>query len=465
MTRRKKKEGGENAHGVKCFMVTLGCPKNRVDSEWVREELLRAGYCFVEDPEDADVILINTCSFIQDAVVESVDTILEAVEMSESGSAKRIVVLGCLPQRFGRDLAGTLPEVDLFVGCSELKNIVELLSSGCSESVFVSEKPSFLPSGPFLRTPSLGPHTAYVKVSEGCSRKCSFCTVPSIRGPGRSRPMRDIVEEVESLVSRGVKEVNLVAQDLTAYGADSDDRVNLSGLLMTLGGIDGLHWIRPLYLYPSAVTQRLMEVMASIRAVVPYLDIPVQHVSEPVLKAMKRGYGSRTVNRLMERIRKYWPQAFVRTTLLVGHPGESDEAYEEVEAFLKRWRLEHVGVFAYSPEDGTVAAGLNCPSLNTARRRRDRCMKIQREISSEKLLLLRGKGLRVLIDGKSEESEHIYRGRHAGQAPEIDGVVYISEDKREIDFAPRLEPGDWVDVEIKGTGDYDLAGSVIGPER
>ncbi len=466
MKSSQEKGRGNSTHGKKCFLVSLGCPKNRVDSEWVREELSRAGYGFVEAPEDADVLLVNTCSFIQDAVVESVDAVLEAVEMRrESGRADKVVVLGCLPQRFGRDLAGALPEVDLFVGCSELNRIVDLLSNDESESLFVSDKASFLPSGPFLRTPSLGLHTAYVKVSEGCSRKCSFCVVPSIRGPGRSRPMKDIVEEVEDFANRGVKEINLVAQDLTAYGVDLDGKVDLSRLLMTIGGIDGLRWIRPLYLYPSAVTQRLLETMASIPTIAPYLDIPLQHVSEPVLEAMSRGYGERTVNRLMERIRKYWPQAFVRTTLLVGHPGETDEAYTEVETFLKRWKLEHVGVFAYSPEDGTVAAEMDRPPLNTAKRRRDRCMKIQRGISRENLRTLRGKIFNVLIDGPSEESEHIYTGRHAGQAPEIDGVVYVTEDRRESDGAPRLKSGDWVDVEIGDTGDYDLTGSVIVSER
>jgi len=450
--------------GAKCFVLSLGCPKNRVDSEWVKKELESHGHSFVNEPEAADVVFINTCSFIEDAVIESVDAILEALELRRTGAVKGVVVLGCLPQRFGGELAESLPEVDLFIGCSELGNIAGALKNNSDEPMVVSRKPSFLPSGPFVRTPSLGPHTAYVKVSEGCDRTCSFCTVPSIRGPARSRSLHDIKLEVEGLVDRGVQEVNLVAQDLTAYGADGrDNGDDLARLLAALGSISGLRWIRPLYLYPSAVTHRLLEVMASVDAVVPYLDIPLQHVSDPVLKKMKRGYGERTVNRLMERIKKLWPQAFIRATFLVGHPGESSQAYEELEVFIKRWKLDHVGIFTFSPEEGTVAAKLPRPPEEIALKRRNRCMEIQREISREKLQAMQGNVFSVISDGKSEESDYLYKGRHAGQAPEIDGVVYIAEDRRVPDGAPRLNPGDWLDVEIVDSGDYDLVGAVVSP--
>jgi ribosomal protein S12 methylthiotransferase len=420
------------------------------------------GCTFVDSAEAADVILINTCGFIREAVEESVDTILEAAAHRASGRCERLVVCGCLVQRYGDELADSLPEVDCFVGCSELDRIKELFSDSSDRRVFLSQKTSFLPDGPLHRTPSLGPHTAYLKVSEGCDRSCAFCTVPAIRGPQRSRPVDDLVAEARGLMRRGVLEMNLVAQDLSAYGKDLGGSASLRRLISRLTSeLDELLWLRCLYLYPSAVTEKLVDVLAGSPSVAPYLDLPLQHVTDRVLAAMDRGYGSRTANRLMERVRERWPEAHVRTTLLVGHPGEGREDFEEVKRFVSRWQLDHLGVFAFSPEEGTRAVAMDHPSLETADRRREEIMAIQRGISRERLADMVGRRVEVLIDGPSSESDHMYVGRHSGQAVEIDGVVYVTGDERAEDGVARLSPGDVVTVRIDETGDYDLAGMVV----
>lgn len=459
----------ESAPGLskRCYLVSLGCPKNRVDSEWVKSRCEGAGYGFVDNPGDADIIFINTCGFIQDAAKESVDAVLEAVKLRDESErvSVKVVVMGCLPQRYGRELAESLPEVDLFVGCSRLDDVVSLIQDPPQDPLQISDTPSFLPDGPFVRTPSTGPHSAYVKVSEGCDRVCAFCTVPAIRGPARSRKLKDIVQEVSGLVQHGVTEINVVAQDLTAYGRDLDEGADLITLFRSISVIEGLRWIRPLYLYPSTLTHRFLQSLAAIETVVPYLDIPLQHVAEPVLKSMARGYGARSVDRLMERVRTLWPQAFLRTTFLVGHPGETEEAFQELLDFVKRWRFDHMGVFAFSPEEGTPSAALSRPEREVAQRRRQVVMEAQKEISQKKQRAFVGDVMTVLSDGVTPESAPVAQGRHAGQTPDIDGVVYITEDRREADLAPRLHPGEWLDVEITEAGDYDLVGAVVGPEK
>jgi ribosomal protein S12 methylthiotransferase len=318
-----------------------------------------------------------------------------------------------------------------------------------------------------VRDSSLGPHAAYVKVAEGCDRRCAFCTVPQIRGRQRSRLPKDVIAEMAAFRERGVREINLVAQDLSAYGQDLSPPCKLRTLIEALvqkwGRTD--FWLRCLYLYPSALTPGLLRTLQQAPFVVPYLDVPLQHVDDRVLGAMQRGYGGRTVERLMERIRRDWPQAAVRTTFLVGHPGETTAAFARLRRFVERWRLDHVGVFAFSPEEGTAACTQKIaphPRNTTAQRRRDTLMALQRDISRTKLARLRGQVVEVLIEGASADHPHIFVGRHAGQAPEVDGKVYITEDRRQADGAPRLPCGARLTVEIIDSGDYDLIGVVIG---
>jgi ribosomal protein S12 methylthiotransferase len=435
-----------------------------VDSEVIAAGLEKAGFRQVAEPELADVLLINTCAFIQEAVEESVDAVISAGRYRTEGKARLLVVAGCLPQRYGGKLGAALSEADLFVGCSELSQIPKLLSTGSAKRVVVGRGTSHLAGAEVERRPSVfaGAHSAYVKVAEGCNRKCAFCTVPAIRGRQKSRTVADVVTEVRALAAQGVKEVNLVAQDLTAYGRDLKDRPRLSDLLTALGRVDGLKWLRTLYLYPSAVTVRLLKTMAEVPQVVPYLEVPVQHAAERVLEAMRRGYGARSVRRVMERIRKHMPDAFVRTTLMVGHPSETRKAFEELKRFVKEFEPDHMGVFAYSREEGTASAKMR-PSVKPveAETRRDELMEIQRAISARKLGAMKGKALTVLVDGPSEEFQHLYVGRHAGQAPEIDGVTYLTAGESADSVPVELRPGMWVNVRVEQTSDYDLAGPVV----
>ncbi|MCD6499085.1 MAG: 30S ribosomal protein S12 methylthiotransferase RimO [Deltaproteobacteria bacterium] len=463
------------------FVLSLGCPKNRVDSEWITSMLADRGLSLVSNADEADVVLINTCAFIEPAIEESLDATLEAIALKAEDPAKKVVVAGCLPQRFGRDLADSLPEVDLLVGCSRLGDVADLITgpnrigyrpaeSRPAESRLAwSDEPSFLPQGFIHRRPSQWSHQAYVKVSEGCNRQCAFCTVPSIRGRLRSRPISDIADEIRWLVSRGVREVTLVSQDLTAYGRDRPDRLDrqdlpdrpdLAALVEQLSSIEGLLWLRTMYLYPSAVTKRLIERLRP--HCVPYLDLPIQHVSDRVLKMMGRGYGSATVHRLMERIEDLWPEASIRATLLVGHPGETKRDFEELKRFVAEAHIDHLGVFPFFPEEGTKSARQHPrPRRSTAQARRDELMALAQDLSRTRLAALVGTTMEVLVDGQSGEFDHVFVGRHAGQAPDVDGVVYVTGDLRDEQGVAQLQSGDLVTIRVEQSGDYDLAGPVV----
>lgn len=461
----------------RCYLLSLGCAKNRVDSELVKQAFEARGYTFVDAPERAALILINTCGFIRPAVEESVDAILEAGELRRRGDCEALIVIGCLVQRYGARLAESLPEVDLLVGCSELGRLLERgkqfdigasppAAGEAKKRVWCSKAPSYLPPGAWVRESSLGPHAAYVKIAEGCNRGCAFCTVPQIRGAQRSRAPGDVIAEVAAFLERGAVEINLVAQDLSAYGRDLEMVCKLSTLLEALAEkiARADFWLRCLYLYPSALTSGLIRTLRRLPFVVPYLDVPLQHAADGVLRAMQRGYGRRTANRLMERIRRDWPQAAVRTTLLVGHPAETTAAFKTLCRFVERWQMDQLGVFAFSPEAGTVAGEQEIgprPAPATAQKRRAEIMALQREISRSKLARLRGRVFEVLVEGVGLEYPHIYEGRHAGQAPEVDGKVYITADQRQADGAPRLQCGQRVAVEITDSGDYDLVGTVL----
>ena len=422
-----------------------------------------AGHQIVDAPEEAEVILINSCAFIGEAKQESIDAILEMARHKEAGTCRRLVVTGCLSQRYPTELADEMPEVDHFLGTDEVGAINDALG-GVGRRVRVAETPRFLYDDIAPRRPSMATHTAYIKIAEGCDRPCAFCIIPKLRGPQRSRDPESVVREARALAAGGTKEICLVAQDLTTYGTDLPDagaaatvRANLASLLRGLGGVDGLRWIRLHYAYPTACTNELLDVMAGEARVAKYLDVPIQHVDSGVLKAMRRGYGERQVRDLCERVRARVPGLTLRTTFIVGHPGETDEAFARLCDFVREAELDRVGVFNFSREDGTVAALLpkRVPQKEVDARRRE-LLRIQREISKKKQRALRGQTLEVLVEGASDESEYLLMGRHEGQAPEIDGQVYLS--LADGDDAP--PPGAIVRARVTHSAEYDLAAEI-----
>jgi ribosomal protein S12 methylthiotransferase len=445
----------------KVHFVSLGCPKNRVDTEVMLGHTAGAGHEVVADASEADVIVVNTCGFIGEAKQESIDAILEMARLKETGRCQRLVVAGCLSQRYPKELAGEMPEVDHFIGTDEVGLIAEAIA-GRTERVRVAETPRFLYDDIAPRRPSMALHTAYVKIAEGCDRPCAFCIIPKLRGPQRSRDPESVAREAESLAAAGTREICLVAQDLTTYGWDlpggKKEGPNLAGLLGRLAGIEGLRWIRLHYAYPTAVTDELLDVMAREPRIAKYLDVPIQHFDDGVLKVMRRGHGSRAVRELVERVRARVPGATLRTTFIVGHPGETDEAFQRLCDFVREADLERVGVFPYSTEEGTHAATLGdvVPPKEIEARRRE-LLRIQRNISKKKLRAMRGRELEVLVEGPSDESEYVLMGRHEGQAPEIDGQVYLQLTGEE---APKA--GDFVRARITHSAEYDLAAEVVG---
>ena len=370
--------------------VSLGCPKNRVDTEVMLGHTTGAGHTLVAAPEEAEVIVVNTCGFIGEAKQESIDAILEMARHKEAGTCKRLVVAGCLSQRYPRELADEMPEVDHFIGTDEVGDIAGAIA-GRAERVHVAETPRFLYDDLAPRRPSMATHTAYVKIAEGCDRPCAFCIIPKLRGPQRSRLPESVVREAEALAAAGTKEICLVAQDLTTYatdlpGAREPGAPTLESLLAQLARVEGLRWIRLHYAYPSACTDGLLDVMAREPRVAKYLDVPVQHIDSGVLKSMRRGYGERAVRELCVRVRERVPGATLRTTFIVGHPGETEEAFTRLCDFVREAELDRVGVFNYSKEEGTVAALLpgRLPQKEIDARRRE-LLRIQRDISKRKL--------------------------------------------------------------------------------
>jgi len=434
------------------YIVSLGCAKNRVDSEVLLGLLTQAGYCAVSEPEQAELVVVNTCGFIEAAREESVDAVLEAAELKRTGRCETLLVAGCLSQRYGDDLAEEMPEVDKFLGTANLAEIVEHLKA--NDRVRAEPTRSFLYDHTYERRPSLGPHTAYVKVAEGCDRPCAFCAVPSIRGPQRSRRAQSILTEISDLTAQGVAEINLVAQDLTAFGRDRGERHALARLVDSLRAAPGLRWLRLLYAYPSEVDDELLGVMAEGLPVVPYLDVPIQHVDDTVLRKMRRGYDGATVRKLVGRLRGAVEGIFLRTTLLVGHPGEDEAAFARLVDFCDEAQLDHVGVFAYSEEEGTAAAELTPPPAEVAQQRVETLMARQQDISRARLSALVGKRLDVLVEGLSPESELLFAGRHAGQAPEVDGLVHLA------DMPEGVKAGQIVRAEVEQSADYDLVARV-----
>jgi ribosomal protein S12 methylthiotransferase len=460
---------------MKIGMVSLGCPKNLVDSEVMLGLAQQAGHELTRDPADADVLVVNTCAFIDKAKQESVDAILEMAEFKKNGACRTLVVAGCLAERYRDELKAQIPEIDHILGTGDVPAIVEALGGpavplakpGALIQVLRSRGevlPSLrsLPSPPSLptylydaETPRLlatPRHYAYVKIAEGCDYKCGFCIIPKLRGHYRSRPHDSIVREAEALGARGVKELLLISQDTTFYGVDRGERGALARLLGALQQVDGIEWIRLLYLYPTTIGDDVLEAMAANDKVCRYIDLPLQHASDAVLKRMKRPGTRAGYEKLLDRIRTKVPGVTLRTTVIVGYPGETADDFAELQAFVKAVEFDHLGVFTYSHEEGTTAHALaDDVPVAVKDRRRSSLMAIQKRIVAKAHRGRVGQRVRLLVDGPSTEHDLVLRARTAGQAPDIDPLVYLTDcDPSEV------APGQFLEAEIVSSREYDL---------
>ena len=481
---------------MKIGMVSLGCPKNLVDSEVMLGLAHQQGHQLTRDAAEAEVLVVNTCAFIDKAKQESIDTILEMAEHKKTGACRRLIVTGCMAERYRDELRAQIPEIDAVLGTGEIPAIVNAIGphaglgtrasgsdarmvpllrsngdpigrrfpeSGLSSPEARIPSPESLPTYIYdadtprlLATPR---HYAYVKVAEGCDYKCAFCIIPKLRGHYRSRPIESIVREANGLVGQGVREVLLISQDTSFYGIDRDERGALPRLLRALNGVDGLEWIRLLYLYPTTIGDDVLDAMAESAKVCKYIDLPLQHASDTVLKRMKRP-GTRAVyERLLDRIRRRVPGVTLRTTFIVGFPGETDADFAELESFVQDVGFEHVGVFTYSHEEGTAAHQLDDDvPARMKRQRQAQLMSLQKRIVRRAQRERIGREVRLLIDGPAAEHELVLRARLEGQAPEIDPCVYLTEcDPSE------LTTGQFIQAEIVGSRDYDLLARPLAP--
>ncbi len=434
---------------MKVHLTTLGCPKNQVDSELMLGMLTAAGVPLTERPEDAECLIVNTCAFIDRAREESVHTILELAKLKESGSCRALIVTGCLTQRYGGEILRELPEVDSILGTSNLSRIVELVGQAASRHDWAtSAPPGYLYDATTPRLLTAKVPYAYVKIAEGCDMGCTFCAIPQFRGRHRSRPLADIAKEVEGLAVHGIQEAILVSQDTLAYGRDLPGNGDISDLLEALGGTR-MPWIRPMYLHPAHVNERLIERWARAR-VVPYLDLPVQHGDDGILRAMRRAVTAKRMKEIVGAFRAVIPGLTVRTTVLVGFPGESEAAFQNLLAFLDDVAFDRLGVFTYSPEEGTPSPQLpDQVAAEVAAERAAIVQGLQDGLQWERHGKLLGSVQEVLVDGPSEDPAFVAEGRTAGQAPEIDGVVYLRGG---------FEPGRFARVRILEVEGYELVG-------
>ena len=439
-------------------VVSLGCPKNLVDTEVMLGHLKRAGHEIVPDA-DARVVVVNTCGFIDRAKEESVEAILEQVERKKRGEIERVVVAGCMVQKYGRELAGEIPEVDAFVGLDELE-LAPAAAAGLPTLPRFTDKPLATRLYDELSPRVLSRHRgyAYLKVGEGCDNPCTFCTIPQMRGRQRSRTVASLVAEARSLEAQGVSELVLVSQDTTRYGDDLGlGRAGLTRLVEALLAETAFPWIRFLYAYPKTLDESVLRLMASESRFLPYVDIPLQHVARPILAAMRRGGDGAAYLAMIRRMREIVPGIAIRTTFIVGFPGEGEEEFRQLVEFVREAELDNVGAFAYSPEPGSGSEPLGDPvPAEEKERRRDFLLSLQQPISRGKLKALRGTTVEAIIEGSSEESEYLLEGRLRSQAPEIDGRLLVT------DAGDRpLVPGQVVSVRIERTFDYDVAGAVV----
>ncbi|HUQ88200.1 MAG TPA: 30S ribosomal protein S12 methylthiotransferase RimO [Vicinamibacterales bacterium] len=444
---------------MKIGFVSLGCPKNLVDSEVMLGMAEKDGHEITADASQADVLVVNTCAFIDRAKQESIDTILEMAALKKQVAGRKLIVTGCLAERYRDELKKEIPEIDAVYGTGEVPDFVQGLAPGVKPltlhrkpPVFGVDLPTYIYDAATPRKRVTPGHYAYVKIAEGCDYKCAFCIIPKMRGHYRSRPIDSIVQEAHQLAAQGVKELLLISQDSTFYGVDRGERGALPKLLRALNDVAGIEWIRLLYLYPTTITSEVIDAIADLDKVVKYIDLPLQHASDSVLKRMKRPGTRKSYVRLLENIRTRIPHVALRTTFIVGFPGETAEDFAELESFIEEVGFDHVGVFTYSHEEGTSAHALtdDVPAP-TKKKRQERLMSRQRGLVAARQHARLGERTRLLVDGPSPEHELVVQGRLAGQAPEIDPVVYLT------DCDPStLSKGAFIDVEIVGSQEYDL---------
>jgi ribosomal protein S12 methylthiotransferase len=446
-------------------MVSLGCPKNLVDSEVMLGLAQQAGHELTRDPDEADVLVVNTCAFIDKAKQESIDTILEMAEHKKTGACKKLVVTGCMAERYRDELRAQIPEIDAVLGTGEVPDIVAaigdppsairtlpLLRANGTAVTGESRLPTYIYEAETPRLLATPRHYAYIKIAEGCDYKCAFCIIPTLRGHYRSRPIDSIVREAEALAARGVKEILLISQDTSFYGIDRGERGALARLLRALNRVDGLEWIRLLYLYPTTIGDDILDAIGESEKVCNYIDLPLQHASNEVLRRMKRPGTRATYEKLLEGIRQRLPDVSLRTTFIVGFPGETDADFDELQSFVRTVEFDHVGVFTYSHEEGTSAyAAADDVTKATKNRRQSALMAAQKAIVRRRQKRRIGERVRLLVDGPAAEHELVLRGRLQGQAPDIDPLVYLTDcDPSE------LRPGQFIEAEITGARDYDL---------
>ena len=433
-------------------MASLGCSKNLIDSEQMLGLLEQSGYEIVENEEDADILIVNTCTFIESAKMESIECILELAQYKKTGHCKYLIVTGCLAQRYKEQILSELPEVDAVIGTNEYDKIADVIRSLDEEQekrLFCAETPLLCETSRLRSTPG---YTAYLKIAEGCDNHCTYCVIPSIRGRYRSRRMEDIISEAKELVADGVKELVVIAQDTTRYGKDLYGEYRLAELLRELCHIDNIEWVRVHYCYPEIVTDKLIDVFAEESKLCNYFDIPIQHCSDGILKRMGRRTNKKQITELIARIRHRLPDAVIRTSLIVGFPGETEEEFEELRQFVEETKFDRLGVFAYSREEDTPAYDMdNQIDEEEKERRRELLMMVQSEISQQLNEDKIGKIVRVLVEGKDEIIKSYY-GRTYADSIEIDGKVFFKSDKP-------LKEGDFASVKIEQVLEYDLFGT------
>ncbi len=438
---------------TKVGFMSLGCPKNLVDSEVMLGHLKLKGFTLTPHAEEAEVLVVNTCGFIESAKKESIEAILQAAAYKKDGACRRLVVAGCMVERYREQLLADMPEIDACLGTRDIEHIAEVV--GACDRLYEPERdPAYLydeHSPRLLTTPKA---SAYLKISEGCDHACAFCIIPAIRGPQRSRTIASVLAEARLLVSQGVLELSLVGQDTTDYGRDLGDPDALEKLVRELGRVDGLRWFRIHYAYPNRLTDGLLRALAETANCAKYLDMPLQHADAGLLRAMARGGGRPAFLKLLAKVRRMVPGVFIRSNFIVGFPGEDEAAFEELCAFVQEARFEHVGVFTYSPEEGTPAFALGDPvPARTKNSRKRRIIELQQKICRERNRGLEGQVLEVLVEGAHEETDLVFKGRHWGQAPEVDGQVLI--------VGGEVAPNTIQNVRITKGHAYDLVGEVV----
>ena len=447
----------------KVGFVSLGCPKNLVDSEVMMGQLKTSGYEITSNEQDADILVVNTCGFIESAKHESIEAILNATHIKSEGKAQRVIVAGCLVERYRDDLIKELPEVDAFIGTNQVNDILKVAdekfdAQDLSLSPIGNKSATYIYDETTPRFRATESYTAFIKIAEGCDRPCAFCSIPSMRGSFRSRHFGSILREAEDLAKQGVKEIVLIAQDSSRYGEDLGEVDALAKLIRAIGEVDNLEWIRVMYAYPTHISDAFLQAIAETSKVVKYLDMPLQHGSRNVLKLMKRGGNRQSLEKLIRRVREKIPGVTIRTTFITGFPGETEDDFEELMIFVRNCEFDNVGVFTYSDEEGTPAYLLpNKVEAKIAKKRRDRLMKEQAKISKRKNLEKIGKTFRVLFEGNSQESDLLWQGRLEGQAQEIDGYILINDAPENLEPVP----GQFYNVEITEAFNYDLIGRIL----